>query len=130
MADIVNVLRALPEFYSLGGVAADQIADIENALGLRFADDYREYLLAFGVASANGHEFTGICNSRRLNVVDVTNAERRFNPDVPGDWYVLEEANIDGIVIWQNGNGTVFMTQPGKKAIKLADSICAYLEHE
>ena len=128
MTSIVNKLCTLPAFCSLTGVSMEQIADAEKALALRFADDYREYLLSFGIASSDGHEFTGICNSKRLNVVDVTLAEKSITPGIPQDWYVLEEANIDGIVIWQNSIGKIFQTQPGREAVKLADSICDYLD--
>ena len=128
MTGIIQKLRALSSFCSLSGASAEQISNAEKALALRFADDFREYLLAFGIASSDGHEFTGICNSKRLNVVDVTLSERSINPTIPRDWYVLEEANIDGIVIWQSGTGEVFQTQPGREAIKLAVSICDYLE--
>ena len=109
-------------------VSEEQIASAEIALARRFADDYREYLAHMGIATANGHEFTGICNSKRLNVVDVTLSERSIHPDIPQDWYVLEEANIDGIVIWQSSTGEIFQTQPGRETIKLADSICDYLD--
>ena len=128
MTSIVNKLRTLQAFCSLTGVSMEQIADAEKALTLCFADDYREYLLSFGIASSDGHEFTGICNSKRLNVVDVTLAEKSITPGIPQDWYVLEEANIDGIVIWQNSIGKIFQTQPGREAVKLADSICDYLD--
>ena len=128
MTNIVNKLRALPAFCSLACVSMEQIADAEKALTLRFADDYREYLLSFGITSSDGREFTGICNSKRLNVVDVTLAEKSITPGIPQDWYVLEEANIDGIVIWQNSIGKTFQTQPGREAVKLADSICDYLD--
>jgi len=127
MTSIVNKLRALPAFCSLTGVSMEQISDAENALELRFADDYREYLIAFGIASSDGHEFTGICNSKRMNVVDVTLAEKSITPGIPNDWYVLEEAVFDGIIIWQNSIGEVFQTQPGREAIKIAGSICVYL---
>lgn len=128
MTNIQNKLRALPAFCALPGASAQQIADAERALALSFADDYREYLLAFGVASAAGHEFTGICASERLNVVDVTLSERKIVPGIAQDCYVLEEANVDGIVIWQNGSSEIFQTQPGRPAIKIADSICDYLD--
>jgi len=105
----------------------EQISDAENALELRFADDYREYLIAFGIASSDGHEFTGICNSKRMNVVDVTLAEKSITPGIPNDWYVLEEAGFDGIVIWQSSTGEVYQTRPGREAIKIAGSICVYL---
>lgn len=128
MADIVNKLLSLPSFCSLTGVSVEQISNAEKTLALRFADEYREYLLTFGIASSDGHEFTGICNSKRLNVVDVTLAEKSITPGIPNDWYVLEEAGFDGIVIWQNSIGKIFQTQPGREAVELADSICDYLE--
>lgn len=128
MTNIMDKFGALPEFCSLTGVSEEQIASAEIALARRFADDYREYLAHMGIATANGHEFTGICNSKRLNVVDVTLSERSIHPDIPQDWYVLEEANIDGIVIWQSSTGEIFQTQPGRETIKLADSICDYLD--
>ena len=128
MTSIVNKLRALPAFDSLTGVSMEQIADAEKVLALRFADDYREYLLSFGIASSDGREFTGICNSKRLNVVYVTLAEKSITPGIPNDWYVLEEAGFDGIIIWQNNIGEVFQTQPSREAVKLADSICNYLD--
>lgn len=128
MTEIIPKLRSFSAFHALSGASAEQISDAEEALALRFADDFREYLLAFGIASAGGHEFTGICNSKRLNVVDVTLSERSIHPDIPQDWYVLEEANIDGIVIWQSSTGEIFQTQPGRETIKLADSICDYLD--
>ena len=127
MTDIKKTLRTLPAFCSLTGVHAEQIDNAENALGLHFADDYREYLLAFAIASSDGHEFTGICNSKRLNVIDVTIAAKNSNPSIPRDWYVLEDANMDGIIIWQNKTGSIFQTQPNRETVKISDSICEYL---
>ena len=96
---------------------------------LMFAADYREYVSAFGAASYCEHELTGICKSARLNVVDVTQDERQYN-SVPADWYVIEEANIDGIVIWQATDGTVYRTRPGCKADKICDSLKEYISLE
>ena len=127
MADLINSLSSLPDFYSLTGASEEQIAQAERALSLRFADDYRQYVRAFGTVSAAGHELTGICASRRLNVVEVTLSARATQPAIPRDWYVLEEANIDGIVIWQSGAGEVFQSQPGAEPVKLAASIREYL---
>lgn len=127
MADLINSLSSLPDFYSLTGASEEQIAQAERALSLRFADDYRQYVRAFGAVSAAGHELTGVCASKRLNVVDVTLSARAAQPAIPRDWYVLEEANIDGIVIWQSGAGEVFQTQPGAEPVKLAASIREYL---
>lgn len=127
MSDIIRKMRSLPAFRALDDASTDQIEQAEKALSLCFADDYRKYLLTFGVVSSGEHEFTGICSSKRLNVVDVTLFERNITPDIPQDWYVLEEANIDGIVVWQSSTGEVFQTRPNSKPVKLADSICEFL---
>lgn len=66
-------------------------------------------------------------NSKRLNIVDVTLAEKSITPGISNDWYVLEEPVFDGIIIWQNSIGEAFQTQPGREATKIADSICDYL---
>ena len=128
MSDVTAKLSALPDFHALAGASEEQIAQAEQALSLRFAEDYRQYVRAFGVASAAGHELTGICASKRLNVVEVTLAQRSIFPALPSHWYVLEEANIDGIVLWQNAAGEVYQAQPGVLPEKLAGSICEYLD--
>ena len=127
MADFISTFSSLPDFHALAGASEEQIAQAERALSLRFAVDYRQYVRAFGAVSAAGHELTGICASKRLNVVEVTLSARAVQPAVPQDWYVLEEANIDGIVIWQSGAGEVFQTQPDAEPVKLAASIREYL---
>jgi len=130
MSDITSVLSALPHFIALKGTDDTSIKNVEATLELQFADEYITYLKAFGVASADGHELTGICTSQRLNVVDVTINERTNNPDVPSDWYVIEQANIDGIVIWQNLKGEVYQTQPCYDSIKIANSIVEYITNK
>lgn len=127
MADFISTFSSLPDFHALAGASEEQISQAERALSLRFADDYRQYVRAFGAVSAAGHELTGICASKRLNVVEVTLSARAVQPAVPQDWYVLEEANIDGIVVWQSGTGEVFQTQPDAEPVKLAASIREYL---
>lgn len=127
MNDITSVLRDLPYFVALKGTDDTSIKNAEATLELQFSDEYTLYLKAFGVASADGHELTGICASPRLNVVDVTLSERVNYSDVPNDWYVIEQANIDGIVIWQNQKGEVYQTQPCCDSIKIANSIVEYI---
>lgn len=130
MNDIINIIRGMPDF--IGGKGESEI-DIENAekiLSLFFAKDFHTYLLEIGLACFDGHELTGICAYPRLNVVDVTLNERAKNPDIPKEWYVIELANIDGIVIWQNQQGEVYQTQPNYECIKIAHSIAEYLTNK
>ena len=122
MKDILNLIKNKSKFYSIGN-----IKEAELILNIRFASDYRMIIKEYGAVTFSGHELTGICNSKRLNVVDVTKEERKYNK-VPEDWYVIEQANIDDIVIWQDTNGVVYQTMPNKKPIKLCNSLLEYID--
>lgn len=127
MSSFVDKLRTFPRMRCAGGVDEAAIEQAEDTLGLIFSKEYREYLLELGEAKAAGREFTGICKAKRLHVVDVTQEERE-NVPVPEDWYVVEQANIDGIVIWQDASGAVYQTGPGAKQKRLCKSLAAYIE--
>lgn len=124
---IIKLMQEQPAFHARSAASNEEITAVENVLGLRFAQDYREYVATFGAASFAGHELTGICKSDRLNVVTVT-MEERNNMVVPADWYVLEQANIDGIVVWQNSAGAVYQTVPNMNPKKLCESLAEYIE--
>lgn len=100
------------------------VADVDRAeqqLGLQFASDYREYLKQYSLIMYDGHELTGISKSKHVNVVDVTLAHvpERKSPDM----YVLEDLGIDGIIIWQNSKGEVYM---GNR--KICNGLVEYIE--
>lgn len=128
MSEISNAMENLPDFFGLSGASEDQIASAERQLQTRFAEDYRKYLAACGVASVNGHELTGICASARLNVVSVTQEMVSQHPGALPGWYVIEQANIDGIVIWQAPDGTVYQTQPNTEAMQISSGLLAYIK--
>ena len=123
MKDIVAILQEQNFFRAIGPVTADQIKEAEQELGLKFSDEYRQYIKNLGVATFEGHEFTGICSFKRLNVVNVTKEEREYHPEIPSDWYVVEQLNIDGMVIWQTRDGSIYLN--GSK--KMADSLAEYV---
>ena len=127
MKDILNLIKNKSKFYSIGNISEENIKEAELILNIRFASDYRMIMKEYGAVTFSGHELTGICNSKRLNVVDVTKEERKYNK-VPEDWYVIEQANIDDIVIWQDTNGAVYQTMPNKKPIKLCNSLLEYID--
>lgn len=127
MTDIVKLIRMQPDLCIMEGASAESIKTAEQKLGLQFASDYRKYVATFGAISFGNHELTGICNSKRLAVVDVTIKERS-KAEVPSDWYVVEQANIDGVVIWQDASGTIYQTSPGAKKHRLCESLAAYIE--
>lgn len=127
MLDFVEKLRDTTDFYSLSGASTEKIKKAEEELNLKFASEYREYLTAFGVASAGGHEFTGICSFPRLDVVLNTISEKKNNPKVPDNLYVVETVNMDDIVVWQSDTGIVYQSAPNISPVKLCNSLCEYI---
>lgn len=106
MSDIIETLKNTPEYIGGAGRTDAEIENAEKQLGVEFAPDYRCYLKEIGLACFDGHELTGICMSDRLNVVDVTVAQRELYPEACS-WYAIEETNIDGVIIWQAPLGAV-----------------------
>lgn len=128
MSTIIEKLKARSaDLFAGKGATPSQIAEAEQALGVKFAEDYRKCLLEFGIFAFNGHELTGISTAPRINVVDTTRRQREYNAEIASDWYTIEEANIDGITIWQEGSGTVYEVVTGNKPVKLANSLSEYL---
>jgi hypothetical protein len=126
MKSVITALKEKEAFISLTGASPEDIEAAETELNVKFASDYREYVTALGAASYYGHELTGVCKSKSLDVVKATISEREFN-EVPADWYVLEQTHMDGIVFWQAGDGKVFQTGIKQKPIKVCDSLLEYI---
>ena len=128
MPDIIATLRAKQNFTSSIGAIEAQVVNAEKKLGIKFANDYRECLISFGIMAYGGNELTGICDYPRLNVVNVTEYERKKNPTVPMDLYVIEQAHFDDIVIWQSNTGEVYQSAPNAPLVKICDSLCEYID--
>ena len=126
MSGIVDTLSKMEGLLSGKGVQDNIINDAEEKLGLKFSKEYRQYLLSFGVAAVNGHELTGLGSSSRVNVVDVTLSQRsRCNVD--DSLYVIEEANVDKAVYWQNMSGKVYITVGASEPKQIADSLISFI---
>ena len=128
MSNLLCILSGKESFKSFGEADKKSVLSAEQKLLLRFSNEYVDYLSAFLFVIYDGHELTGLCKAKRLNVVDVTLAEREVNPNVPKDWYVIEQTHIDDIVIWQNAKGEIYQTAPNAKPIKICDSLAEYVE--
>ena len=126
MESIISVIQKQPDLCTLRGASEEEIIQAEAVLGVAFADDYRQYVAAYGAASFGGHELTGVCISHRLSVIEVTIEERRANGTIPPGWYVVEQANIDGIVIWQSADGLIYQTGSGASCSNTHDSLVDY----
>lgn len=127
MANIIEVLKSMPDYIGSDGRTEEEIDKAEKVLGISFAKDYREYLKEIGLACFDGHELTGLTKTDRLNVVSVTKEQREQIGKVASSWYVIEEAGIDGIIIWQGSDGTVYETAPNSKSKMIAKSLAEYI---
>lgn len=106
--NIVEILGTKEDLISGKGVSAEKIAEAEKELNLSFDKEYREYLLTYGLIMCNGHELTGLGNIDRTNVVLVTRQMKEIKHGIPDDWYVLENENMDGAIVWQDAKGNVY----------------------
>ena len=126
MKNIIDVLRSMPDFIGSNGRSKEEIELAETMLEVAFARDYRNYLEEIGLACFDGHELTGLTKTDRLNVVTVTMEQRERFGKIASTWYVIEEANIYRIVIWQDTEGFVYEAASNAKVKKVADSLSEY----
>jgi hypothetical protein len=126
MKNIIDVLRSMPDFIGSNGRSKEEIELAETMLEVAFARDYRNYLEEIGLACFDGHELTGLTKTDRLNVVTVTMEQRERFGKIASTWYVIEEANIYGIVIWQDTEGFVYEAASNANVKKVADSLSEY----
>lgn len=129
MSAFVSVLGKYDDYVGMPqGATADDIASSEAALGLTFASEYVEYTKEVGAACADGHEFTGVVKSPRLNVVSVTKEAKEKNPNVIGGLYVVESLDVDGILIWQDKDGKVYESEYKGVPKLIATSLVEYID--
>ena len=126
MSTIIGELNKKSNFYCEQGASAEMIKNAEEALGLKFADDYKEYLQQYGSVSCGGHELTGISEDSEMDVVRVTIKNLEKNQKVSMPLYVVEETHIDGIVIWQSESGEIFKTEYKETPEKIFESLTEY----
>lgn len=128
MNDFIDLIKGYDDFAELGGVDEGSIIEAETKLGLKFAADYRLFIKTCGAACANGHEFLGICDSKRLNIVDSTLKSKKNNPQIEDDMYLIENVGIDKIRVWQNSKGDLFQSVEKGKPEKLDYGLSEYLK--
>lgn len=127
MKTVFDEMKEREDFYFEGIVPMKKIQMAEDKLGLRFADDYKEYVAHYGTVSCSGHELTGISCDIYLDVVYVTEKQWNNNLSVEHFLYVIEETHIDGIVIWQSTEGAIYQTSPNAEPTKICNSLAEYI---
>ena len=130
MSKIIDVINKLPDLLALKPATNIEIKDAEMQLEVSFADEYKEYLLAFGAIMADRIELTGIAKSAHRNVVNQTKQESELNVKIPNTMYVVENIRVDGIIIWQNAIGEIYQSSPGSEIQKIANSLAEYLSNK
>lgn len=125
-----DYLKTKADFVYLPKSASnDEIENAEIALSLKFSDDYKAYTKQFGAVSFEGHEFTGVVKSKRLDVVENTLSKRKLFPNLPSNYYVIENLGIDDITIFQNEVGSIYLYSKGGDNKKIANSLVEYFNN-
>ena len=125
--NLVDKIRSYSNIFTLAPATKESIEQAEKELGITFSKEYVDYVAEFGVAIFNGHEFTGLCDGKRLDVVRITKEQRELHKYIPSDMYVVECLDIDDIVIWQNSEGAVYASTPISKPRQIANSLYEYI---
>ena len=128
MKKFTDVIKEYEDFTALGGVDNYVIEKAEIRLGLKFNEEYKEFLREHGTACANGHEFLGICKSKRLDIVEETIKAREENSNVLKNLYYIEDVGIDKIRIWQDESGQLFQTVGNGIPERIELTLCEYVE--
>ena len=125
---LTEYLKELPGFRYAGAVRKSDILRAERALRLNFSDEYRDYLLTYGFASAKGLELTGL-NVNRLNVVTVTQREKLRVKAFPSNMYVVIDDGEMGLEVLQKTDGTVYELYSSGRIDRVADDLTSYLAY-
>ena len=123
-------MNNLPELRPSLPASEAEITNAEKELNLEFADEYREYLLAFGSVWSDIIAISGISDDEDYEVVALTKKLRGFNPHIPLTFYAIEDVGIDGLVIWQDKTGAVYQSIPNQEPVKIFDHLSDFLKHQ
>lgn len=124
---LVDIIKHSENAFTFAPMSQDCIHQAEKELNVTFSKEYVDYLAQFGVSIFGGHELTGLCDGKRLDVVRITQEQKKLNHYVPDDWYVVECLDIDNIVVWQDPDGAIYETFSNAKARKVANSLVEYI---
>lgn len=127
MSNLIDRICSASGFCALVAANEEQISEAQKRLDLVFADDFIEYVTAFGAASFDSRELTGICTSKRLSVIAATERARNYFLLFPHGLYVIEELQIDHILMAQDKNGIVYSYGPDEALKVVAKSLYEYL---
>ena len=136
MSKLVALLSHVPGAIFSEGVSEEEIIHAEEELGLRFPDDYRQYLKEFGTVSFyHPHrthmmfdaEWTGVNTEQKYrDVVITTLEERKRYPDFPHNAFVIENMGVPGMSVICDTEGNVSLMMMG--VARWTVDICKYAQ--
>jgi len=132
MTKIVSIIEKFPALKSFASPANDaMIEKAEKELNLKFANEYREYVSTYGAIWSENITVSGIIDGDRdFGVVELTSRLRSYYaPQIPNNFYVIEEVGVDGLVIWQDETSAIYQSIPGSNTIKIYDNLSDFLEY-
>lgn len=128
MGKISELINEIANKRTGKGVKNEQIGQAEQRLGLKFAEEYKEYLLTFGALQTDYVELTNL-EEGYLDVCDKTEALRKLYKTFPRDYYVAFDIGVDSIVVVQNSQGLVALFEPGCEFSPEYESLSDVLYH-
>ena len=129
MSEIVEYIKNIPDVAYIEGCSEEQIKDAETSLGIKFPEDYVDYVKAYGCIDFIGTELTGLNIEGRLNTVTATEKEKSVNDSFPEGLYVIENLGIDGKVVAMNDKSEVFLVQY-EHCEKICDGLLEYIKNK
>jgi len=130
--NIIEVINTLVGLYHSTGATQKQIRHAEEALGLSFAPEYKEYLAQFGYISAGSMELCGI-GTDHIDIIEETQYTRDMSQvfdTFPDNLYAVDSLGIGGIVIVQSATGEIYETAPNFPPNKIFDSLAEYIQKD
>ena len=124
---ILSIIGDIEDLEYTSSSTLEQIRKAENILGMKFPEEYSDYLIVYGSISFNNISWTGLNTINELNVVDKTLKERSENSAFPKKFFVLEDLHKNNKKIIVNEEGQVYIIQ-GNQMDKLYNSLEEYLE--
>ena len=97
---------------STGGVDKTVIETAEIELGIKFSDEFIEYLNVYGTVELNSSELFGLGIKGYRNIVRATNKERSLSENFPKNCVVIYNLGINSVLILLCEDGCVYEYTP------------------
>jgi cell wall assembly regulator SMI1 len=128
MSDFVGKIKRVKDLRKAKGCTFAQIRKAEDELGLKFPEEYKDYVLEFGHIDFGPTEWTGLNVIKRLDTVHATQKARAENDKFPPKCFVLEDWGIEGIKAIVNEEGAVFLWD-NDQSEPFRESMSKYLDY-